>query len=227
MADSLQFLFEAITQTQEEKQLREKVLARIGQYFAAKRWGLFFFEQTKPIKGIIKRALSVEYNPVVRYLVERHAPVHEQLLLSSQIWETICPYWDHGHVMAGPIVNNGRLIGVIGFTRYRGTSAFNEENLADLSALCLHLSTWLAARQPHKDEFHSSDASRLTARETQIASLVARGLTNAQIGAELWITENSVKQALKRMFRKLEVSTRAEMVAKIFSGYSRLIAQQQ
>jgi hypothetical protein len=35
------------------------------------------------------------------------------------------------------------------------------------------------------------------------------------IGAELWITQNSVKQALKRMFRKLEVSARTEMVAKL------------
>jgi DNA-binding CsgD family transcriptional regulator len=31
----------------------------------------------------------------------------------------------------------------------------------------------------------------------------------------LWITQNSVKQALKRMFRKLEVSARTEMVAKL------------
>jgi DNA-binding CsgD family transcriptional regulator len=56
---------------------------------------------------------------------------------------------------------------------------------------------------------------RLTARELQIADLVASGQTNAEIGAELWITENSVKQALKRMFRKLEVSSRAEMVARL------------
>ncbi len=54
---------------------------------------------------------------------------------------------------------------------------------------------------------------RLTPRELEIAELVALGQTNAEIGNELWITENSVKQALKRMFRKLEVSSRAEMVA--------------
>ncbi|HBL11137.1 MAG TPA: transcriptional regulator, partial [Cyanobacteria bacterium UBA11162] len=33
---------------------------------------------------------------------------------------------------------------------------------------------------------------RLTPREVQIANLVAKGLTNAEIGAELWITQNSV-----------------------------------
>ena len=60
-----------------------------------------------------------------------------------------------------------------------------------------------------------SKADRLTPRELEIAKLVAQGRTNAEIGAELWITENSVKQALKRMFRKLEVSSRAEMVAQL------------
>ena len=58
-------------------------------------------------------------------------------------------------------------------------------------------------------------SDRLTSREVQIAELVAQGRTNAEIGAELWITENSVKQALKRMFRKLKVSSRAEMVAQL------------
>lgn len=58
---------------------------------------------------------------------------------------------------------------------------------------------------------------RLTDRELEIATLVAQGLTNAEIGAKLWITENSVKQALKRMFRKLEVSSRVEMVAMLKS----------
>jgi len=37
--------------------------------------------------------------------------------------------------------------------------------------------------------------------------LVAKGLTNTEIGIELWITQNSVKQALKRMFQ-LNVCTR-------------------
>jgi len=66
--------------------------------------------------------------------------------------------------------------------------------------------------------FNSLNINRLTPREIEIAELVAQGLTNAQIGASLWITKNSVKQALKRMFQKLEVSSRAEMVARLSSN---------
>lgn len=91
-------------------------------------------------------------------------------------------------------------------------AAFDAQNLADLSALCLHLSIWNATM---RSQSHNFKCDRLTPRELQIAELVALGYTNAEIGQQLWITENSVKQALKRMFRKLEVSSRAEMVAQL------------
>ncbi|NEQ96863.1 MAG: helix-turn-helix transcriptional regulator, partial [Cyanothece sp. SIO2G6] len=82
------------------------------------------------------------------------------------------------------------------------------------SALCLHFSTRLATLRSQKIAFEL-DCNRLTHREAQIAQLVAQGLTNKEIGKGLWITENSVKKALKRLFRKLQVSSRAEMVAQL------------
>ncbi|WP_244944956.1 helix-turn-helix transcriptional regulator [Nostoc sphaeroides] len=45
--------------------------------------------------------------------------------------------------------------------------------------------------------------------------MVAQAVNNVEIGKTLWITENSVKQALKRMFRKLEVANRTEIVARL------------
>jgi DNA-binding CsgD family transcriptional regulator len=217
MADSLQALFHAIAQAQDEQELRQPIMTQVGQYFAATRWGLSFLDQMPAVNsrtpGMIKLALSLDHNPVLRYLVERHAPVHEEVILPPGVWQTICPRADHGHVMVGPIISNGQLVGGIAFTRHRDQPAFNTDNLADLSALCLHFSTRLAAMRARSVVTLNCD--RLTPRETQIAELVAQGFTSAEIGAALWITENSVKKALKRMFRKLEVSSRAEMVGKL------------
>ncbi len=219
MKTPLQKLFQAIAEAQNELQLRQPITAEVGEYFAAKRWGIFFFDQLPAIDqntpDMIKLALSMEHNPVLRYIFQRHVAVHDEVILPPGVWQTICPRADHGHVMAGPIVSNGQLVGGIGFTRHREQSAFTADNLADLSALCLHFSTKLAG-------LRSNSATReinlncLTPREKQIAELVAQGLTNADIGKALWITENTVKQALKRIFRKLEVSSRAGMVAKLF-----------
>ena len=218
IADSLQSLFQEINQARDEQDLRSRVIISLGKHFAAKRCGLFFFDQfpqTNSNSNLPKLALSLEHNPVLRYVVERHAVIHEASLLPPGVWEKLCSRTDHAHVMAGPIVSNGQLVGGLGFTRTRHQPTFNDQNLADLSALCLHVSTWLAIMRSPPIKFNPLNIDRLTPREIQIAQLVARGLTNAQIGSNLWITENSVKQALKRIFRKLEVSSRAEMVARL------------
>jgi DNA-binding NarL/FixJ family response regulator len=57
----------------------------------------------------------------------------------------------------------------------------------------------------------------LSARETQVLGLVARGLTNADIGRALFITEATVKTHLLRAFAKLEVADRTAAVTKAMS----------
>lgn len=223
MKTTLKSIFEVINQAHSENDLRVQILPKIGEYFSAKRSGIFFFDQLpledSKFQKILKFGLSIEHNPIVRYLVERHAPVHEGLVTSPMVWKIICPRRDHWHVMAGPIVNSGQLVGVVGCTREKSRTAFDTQNLADLSAICLHLSVWTATVRLQNQ---LSPTDLLTPRELQIAEQVALGRTNAEIGHELWITENSVKQALKRMFRKLEVSSRAEMVAQLYATKSHL-----
>jgi DNA-binding CsgD family transcriptional regulator len=216
MVGSLQPLFAEIDRVKNERDLRSDVIPKIGGHFAATRSGIFFFDQFSQLdpklRQLLKIAISIELNPVARYLTERHAPVHEGLVTSPKVWKMICPRPDHWHVMAGPIVVRGQLVGAVGCTRDRSMPAFDTQNLADLSGICLHLSIWATTTRSSPQ---SCKNELLTARELQIVELVALGRTNAEIGIELWITENSVKQALKRMFRKLEVSSRAEMVAQL------------
>lgn len=88
------------------------------------------------------------------------------------------------------------------------------QNLMQLSAICAHISTKLAFLRSQSN-FIPLKKAKLTPRELQIASLVANGLTNAEIATQLWISQNTVKQTLKRIFQKLNVSARAEMVAKL------------
>jgi DNA-binding CsgD family transcriptional regulator len=218
MTSSLQPLFTQIDRLKDERELRSQIVPRIGEYFATTRSAIFFFDRLSTLnpnlQNILKIALSVDLNPLARYLVEHHAPVHEGLVTSPKVWSAICPRADHWHVMAGPIVSRGKLVGAVGCTRDRSMPAFDSQNLTDLSGVCLHLSIWATTVRTISPVFQTA---KLTPRELQIVELVALGRTNAEIGQELWITENSVKQALKRMFRKLEVSSRAEMVAQLAS----------
>lgn len=223
MSISLKPLFENIYQAKDEADVRSQLAPKIGEYFAAKRSGIFFFDQLladQTLQPVLNLALSLEHNPVARYIAERHTPAHEGLVTTPKAWKLICPRSDHWHVMAGPIIDRGQIVGAVGCTREKSMSAFDTQDLADLSALCLHLSAWIStlrfARSTTSNPSHPAFSSnQLTSRELQIADLVALGRTNAEIGHELWITENSVKQALKRMFRKLKVSSRVEMVAQL------------
>jgi two-component system NarL family response regulator/two-component system nitrate/nitrite response regulator NarL len=53
-----------------------------------------------------------------------------------------------------------------------------------------------------------SNRTRLTPREREIASLVARGYCNKRIARELGLTLGTVKVNLANMFTKLEINNR-------------------
>ncbi|UKY55383.1 response regulator transcription factor [Streptomyces inhibens] len=56
------------------------------------------------------------------------------------------------------------------------------------------------------------EAPLLSGRECEVLRLVGQGLTNAEIGRELFIGEATVKTHLLRAFKKLEVSDRTAAV---------------
>lgn len=59
----------------------------------------------------------------------------------------------------------------------------------------------------------------LSPRERDVAALVARGATNAQIARELVIVEGTVKTHVKNTMRKLGATTRAEAIARILADH--------
>jgi two-component system, NarL family, response regulator len=52
----------------------------------------------------------------------------------------------------------------------------------------------------------------LTAREISVLELVAKGLSNKEIGGALFLAEDTVKNHLKHIYAKLDVSDRTEAV---------------
>lgn len=57
-------------------------------------------------------------------------------------------------------------------------------------------------------------AGRLSSRQTEILALVADGLSNQQIASQLFISEATVKWHMRQILRALDVSNRAQAVAK-------------
>jgi len=62
----------------------------------------------------------------------------------------------------------------------------------------------------------NSPQAELTSRELEVVRHLGRGLSNHDIGRSLGISEHTIKSHLKAIFVKLEVSDRAEAVARAY-----------
>jgi DNA-binding NarL/FixJ family response regulator len=80
-------------------------------------------------------------------------------------------------------------------------------NVLTVSALAPALAGGVPPRQ------FDTDAPMLTEREQQVLSGMAHGKSNAQIGRDLYLSEDTIKTHARRLFRKLEVGDRAQAVA--------------
>lgn len=78
-----------------------------------------------------------------------------------------------------------------------------------------HFATKVSATRTHEIE-------RLTAREIDVMRLVARGLSNGEISAELFISETTVKTHISNILMKLHLRDRTQIAVAAFeSGVAR------
>ena len=63
------------------------------------------------------------------------------------------------------------------------------------------------------------EAYGLSSRERDVVRAIARGLSTPDIAAELFLSAHTVRYYIKSVFEKVGVSTRGELVAKLFADH--------
>ena len=169
-------------------------------------------------EGAVMRylALPPSSDPVLRRVLETRRPTHEQAVLCEAEWHalelyrTVARPYDIEHYMLTPLIARDRIIGVVAACRRPGACAFGDDDLAAMegvSALVAMAVAWMCDRDRELGHL----LQQLAPRQQQIATFVAKGLSNHDIAAMLGVSVNTVKKQLKTMFRKLGVSRRAEL----------------
>ena len=222
-------LVEKIITASNEAQLRSYFMDYAGELVGATAWGLDLLDSRfqvfdSDLQGLPDtfrdryQEIGQAADPVSQRMIEQQIPVHHLSVQSlkdwhrSKLYQNVFRIYGLEHGMVAPLIGPGRLIGGVYIKRGRNLPSFNEDDLIQLSSLCQYLSVRFATLRL---AIAPSLISCLTPREVDVAELVAQGFTNREIALKLHISRDAVKQVLKRMFQKLNVSARAEMVAKL------------
>jgi DNA-binding CsgD family transcriptional regulator len=88
-----------------------------------------------------------------------------------------------------------------------GTAAFAKRAERELMATGEHI-------RSRKSATHEE----LTPQETEVAALASDGLSNAEIGARIFISPSTVEYHLHKVFRKLGVKSRSQLARKLTTG---------
>ena len=63
------------------------------------------------------------------------------------------------------------------------------------------------------------EAYGLTQRELDVTRAIARGLGTAEVAEHLFVSQHTVRDHVKSVFEKVGVSSRGELVAKVFADH--------
>lgn len=144
-------------------------------------------------------------------------------LLDEEQWERTVLYREcyqpfglyHGVDMT--IVQTGRFLGILTLYRQKAQGDFSEDELFLLKLISDHLNARFHRETVAGHSRMSPQLAKvvrsygLTARETEIASMVMAGSSNEEISRELAISANTLKKHLQHIYRKTGVTGRVEL----------------
>jgi len=183
-----------------------KALLISGQYLKLLGLAGQFLEIAGTFPNLLGKVYTLIYVAAANLRLQHR---HEALAAVRQAVEIAA---DDGLIM--PFVENGEhigaLLGEVGKVgRYAGFVARVKKTYA---ATAKKIAAIRAAEEP------GENGASLTARELEVADLVAAGLSNQEIARELIIEETTVKKTLQNIYAKLGIGSRTVLARLMLEG---------
>lgn len=177
-------------------------------------------------------------DPVLAALLRARRPVRSCEVMPVDRWRRL-PF--HAtlaragldHTLQAPVLHGGVLVGTLNVARPAAAPQFDARDALVLGLVSVHV----AAAYRRAERFDAlvrragappCDAlDVLSPREREVARLVVAGLSNRDAAAALGVAESTVKEHLKRTFRKVGVANRQELTRMALLGrpFTRQIAE--
>jgi DNA-binding CsgD family transcriptional regulator len=160
-------------------------------------------------------------DPVLGALTRVRRPVASDELMPPERWRRL-PFYRTlaraglDRTLQAPLLDGDVLLGTLNLARPVGAAPFTARDRLVLRLVGVHVAAAYrrAARfdaLARRAEPPAAALGALSPREREVARLVVAGMTNRDAAAVLGVAESTVKEHLKRAFRKLGVRDRQEL----------------
>jgi len=161
---------------------------------------------TPPVTGplhdavLLDRSLTISRDQLMNDSTWRESPIGQAFRSSG---------FDHLLISVYPIGDG--MFSAVGFYRRTGTPPFSDRDRS-IVHIMLQQVDWL--HRAGSNVSASENVIELSPRERQVTMLLMGGDSRKQVAAKLRLSEHTVADYLKEIYRKLGVNSRAELLAK-------------
>jgi DNA-binding NarL/FixJ family response regulator len=176
-----------------------------------------------------------EGRPVLRAAIRERGVIQDRDVLCARERERLTFYEEYMRPAGATsfvmfLVQSGRSITQLLSLSRAGATSFSAGELSRLRTLGPAVSLAARAFSGAATSILVSEAPRspLTVRENEIVHYLVRGLRNPEIAACIGTSRHTVRNQIQSIFSKLDVSTRAELVAVVLAnGWARGLGESE
>lgn len=173
-------------------------------------------------------------DPLFLELLEQPRFTHTRALVSEEDWRRhplcrLMGHWQLRYSIAAPLVAGGRLAGTVNFAR-RDRGYYDAASLEHARFLCAEIAYAFARLMRDEQAARVPESAAalppLPERTRQVLLLAAAGASNRRIAERLSISENTVRDHIKRGYGLLGVHNRIQLAVRLLGAAGGTVSAQ-